>query len=281
MNDPKRRSFLNQATFPSAERSTMKTSGNTILMTGGGSGIGEALAHRFHDRGNTVIIVGRRQEALQRAADGRDRIHTMTLDVEDAAAVDGFAKQVVTAFPALNVLFNNAGIMKFEDLTGRRDLADAEASLAINILGPIRLTNALIDHLTGQPDSAIVTVTSGLAYVPLVAAPTYSATKAAIHSYTVSLRTQLAGKVEVIELAPPGVQTDLTPGQANRPGYMPLDAFADAVISQFLQQPTPPEILVDEVQFLRQAEREGRFDETLKTLTERAAQQRKEGNRRH
>jgi len=259
----------------------MKTSGNTILMTGGGSGIGEALAHRFHDRGNTVIIVGRRQEALQRAADGRDRIHTMTLDVEDAAAVDGCAKQVVTAFPALNVLFNNAGIMKFEDLTGRRDLADAEASLAINILGPIRLTNALIDHLTGQPDSAIVTVTSGLAYVPLVAAPTYSATKAAIHSYTVSLRTQLAGKVEVIELAPPGVQTDLTPGQANRPGYMPLDAFADAVISQFVQQPTPPEILVDEVQFLRQAEREGRFDETLKTLTERAAQQRKEGNRRH
>ena len=258
----------------------MKTTGNTILMTGGGSGIGEALAHRFHDRGDTVIIAGRRQEALRRAADGRERIHTMTLDVEDDAAVDAFARQVVADFPSLNVLFNNAGIMKFEDLTRRRDLVDAAATLAINILGPIRLTNALIDHLASQPDAAIVTVTSGLAYVPLVAAPTYSASKAAIHSYTVSLRTQLAGKVEVIELAPPGVQTDLTPGQANRPGYMPLDAFADAVVAQFGQQPTPPEILVDEVQFLRQAEREGRFDETLKTLTERAAQQREEGDRR-
>lgn len=255
----------------------MKTSGNTILMTGGGSGIGEALAHRFHDRGDTVIVAGRRRDALEKAAAGRERIHVMTLDVEDAGAVDAFARQVVADFPALNVLFNNAGIMKYEDVTQRRDLADAEATVAINILGPVRLTNALTDHLVQQPDAAIVTVTSGLAYVPLVMAPTYSATKAAIHSYTVSLRTQLAGKVEVIELAPPGVQTDLTPGQAHRPGYMPLDAFADAVAAQFLQQPTPHEILVDEVQFLRQAEREGRFDETLKTLTERAAQQRAAG----
>ena len=256
----------------------MKTSGNTILMTGGGSGIGEALAHRFHDRGDTVIIAGRRQDALDRAAAGRERIHTVTLDVEDAAAVDAFAKRIVADFPALNVLFNNAGIMKFEDLTGRRDLSDAEATLAINVLGPIRLTNALIDHLSGQPDAAIVNVTSGLAFVPLVAAPTYSATKAAIHSYTLSLRSQLDGKVEIIELAPPGVQTDLTPGQANRPGYMPLEAFADAVAAQFAQQPTPKEILVDEVQFLRQAEREGRFDETLATLTKRAAEQRAAGD---
>jgi uncharacterized oxidoreductase len=255
----------------------MKTSGNVILMTGGGSGIGEALAHRFHDRGDTVIIAGRRREALEKAAAGRERIHVRTLDVEDAAGVEAFATAIVADFPALNVLFNNAGIMKFEDLTARRDLRDAEATVEINILGPIRLTNALTDHLIAQPDAAIVTVTSGLAYVPLVAAPTYSATKAAIHSYTVSLRTQLAGKVEVIELAPPGVQTDLTPGQAHRPGYMPLEAFADAVAAQFLQQPTPREILVDEVQFLRQAEREGRFDETLKTLTERAAQQRAAG----
>ncbi|MDQ1157380.1 putative oxidoreductase [Sphingomonas sp. SORGH_AS 950] len=256
----------------------MKTNGNTILMTGGGSGIGEALAHRFHDRGDTVIIAGRRQDALDRAAAGRERIHTAVLDVEDDAAVQSFARQIVADFPALNILFNNAGIMRFEDLTGRRDLSDAEATVTTNLLGPIRLTNALIDHLVAQPDAAIVNVTSGLAFVPLVATPTYSATKAAIHSYTVSLRTQLAGKVEVIELAPPGVQTDLTPGQARRPGYMPLEAFADAVAAQFAQDPTPSEILVDEVQFLRQAEREGRFDETLKTLTERAAAQRKAGD---
>ncbi|MDR6147877.1 putative oxidoreductase [Sphingomonas sp. SORGH_AS870] len=256
----------------------MKTNGNTILMTGGGSGIGEALAHRFHDRGDTVIIAGRRQDALDRAAAGRERIHTAVLDVEDNAAVEAFARQVVADFPALNILFNNAGIMRFEDLSGRRDLSDAEATVTTNLLGPIRLTNALIDHLVAQPDAAIVNVTSGLAFVPLVATPTYSATKAAIHSYTVSLRTQLAGKVEVIELAPPGVQTDLTPGQARRPGYMPLEAFADAVAAQFAQVPTPSEILVDEVQFLRQAEREGRFGETLKTLTERAAAQRKAGD---
>ena len=255
----------------------MKTNGNTILMTGGGSGIGEALAHRFHDRGDTVIIAGRRQDALERAAAGRERIHAMVLDVEDAAAIEAFASRVVADFPSLNVLFNNAGIMTFEDLTGRRDLTDAETTLAINVLGPIRLTNALVDHLATQADAAIVTVTSGLAYVPLIAAPTYSASKAAIHSYTVSLRTQLAGKVEVIELVPPGVQTDLTPGQANRPGYMPLEAFADAVAAQFAQVPTPHEILVDEVQFLRRAEREGHFDETLKTLTERAAKQREAG----
>lgn len=257
----------------------MKTHGNTILMTGGGSGIGEALAHRFHDRGDTVIIAGRRQEALDRAAAGRERIHTAVLDVEDHAAVDAFAQKIVAEFPALNVLFNNAGIMKFEDMTGHRDLSDAEATLSINVLGPIRLTNALIDHLVGQPDAAIVNVTSGLAFVPLVAAPTYSATKAAIHSYTVSLRTQLAGKVEVIELAPPGVQTDLTPGQANRPGYVPLDAFADAVAAQFAQQPTPSEILVDEVMDFRMAERRGKFDETLAMLTERAAAQRAAGER--
>ena len=257
----------------------MKTSGNTILMTGGGSGIGEALAHRFHDRGDTVIIAGRRREALEKAAEGRDRIHVVTLDVEDAAAVDAFARQIVADFPTLNVLFNNAGIMKFEDLTGHRDLADAEATLTTNILGPIRLTNALIDHLIQQPDAAIVNVTSGLAFVPLVAAPTYSPTKAAIHSYTVSLRTQLEGKVEVIELAPPGVQTDLTPGQAHRPGYVPLQDFADAVAAQFAQPPTPSEILVDEVRPFRMAEREGKFDETLKTLTKRAAEQRAAGDR--
>ncbi|MGW8135467.1 SDR family oxidoreductase [Sphingomonas zeae] len=257
----------------------MKTSGNTILMTGGGSGIGEALAHRFHDRGDTVIIAGRRREALEKAAEGRERIHVVTLDVEDAAAVDAFAQAIVADFPALNVLFNNAGIMKFEDLTGRRDLADAEATLTTNILGPIRLTNALIDHLVTQSDAAIVNVTSGLAFVPLVAAPTYSATKAAIHSYTVSLRTQLEGKVEVIELAPPGVQTDLTPGQAHRPGYVPLEEFADAVAAQFAQTPTPSEILVEQVRPFRMAEREGMFDETLKNLTKRAAEQRAAGDR--
>ena len=191
----------------------MKQSGNTILVTGGGSGIGAALAHRFHDLGNTVVIAGRRQEALDRACAGRADMHALTLDVDSAEGVADFARRLLAAHPALNVLVNNAGIMRFERLDGARDLSDAEETIATNLLGPIRLTNALIDHLVAQPDAAIVNVTSGLAFVPLTTTPTYNATKAAIHSYTVAMREALKGKVEVIELAPPAVQTGLTPGQ--------------------------------------------------------------------
>lgn len=252
----------------------MKLEGNTILLTGGGSGIGAALAHRLHDRGNTVIIAGRRQEALEKAAAGRDGIVTKVLDVEDPAAIERFANELVRDYPELNVLFNNAGIMRFETPDAKRDLADAEATVVTNLLGPIRMTDALVDHLKTRPDAAIVNVTSGLAFVPLVATPTYNATKAAIHSYTVSLREALKGRVEVIELAPPGVQTDLTPGQATRPGYQPLDEFADEVMALFSKQPTPPEILVEGVKFLRNAEAENRFDETVKQLNDFATRAR-------
>ncbi|MEO5938668.1 MAG: SDR family oxidoreductase [Sphingomonas sp.] len=252
----------------------MKTSGNTILITGGGSGIGEALAHRFHDAGNTVIIGGRRQEALEAAAVGRPNMHAMTLDVESAEGVVDFAKRVLAAHPALNVLINNAGIMRMEALDAARDLSDAEATIETNLVGPIRLINAFVDHLTAQDDSAIVNVTSGLAFVPLVDFATYCATKAAIHSYTVAMREALKGKVEVIELAPPAVQTGLTPGQENRPGYQPLDEFADEVMALFAQQPTPPEILVERVGFLRNAEREGRFEATVTQLNDFARQAR-------
>jgi uncharacterized oxidoreductase len=246
----------------------MKTSGNTILITGGGSGIGEALAHRFHDLGNKVIVAGRRQEALDAAIAGRDGMAAIALDVESADAIEDFARRVTIEHPELNVLINNAGIMRFEALDTQRDLADAEATVTTNLLGPIRLTNALIDHLAARDDAAIVNLTSGLAFVPLIDTPTYNATKAAIHSYTVSLREALKGKVEVIELAPPAVQTGLTPGQENRPGYMPLDEFIDEVMALFGQQPTPAEILVERVKFLRHAEREGRFDATLAQLND-------------
>lgn len=252
----------------------MKTSGNVILITGGGSGIGEALAHRFHDAGNTVIVAGRRQEALDKAIAGRPNMHALTLDVESAEGVADFAGRLLSAHPALNILVNNAGIMRFEDAGAKRDLADAEATITTNLLGPIRLIDALIDHLVAQPDAAIVNVTSGLAFVPLVPTPTYNATKAAIHSYTVALREALKGKVEVIELAPPGVQTDLTPGQANRPGYQPLAEFVDEVAGLFAQSPTPKEILVERVRPLRFAEADGQFDERLAMLNEMAAKAR-------
>ncbi len=254
----------------------MKTSGNTILITGGGSGIGEALAHRLHDAGNTVIVAGRRRDALDQAIAGRENMHAIELDVESAAAITDFGRRLVAEHPAVNVLINNAGIMRFEDLDRSRELADAEATITTNLLGPIRLTNALIDHLVEQPGAAIVNVTSGLAFVPLIATPTYNATKAAIHSYTIAMREALKGKVEVIELAPPAVQTGLTPGQESRPGYQPLGEFADEVMALLSQAPTPPEILVERVGFLRRAEAEGRFDQTLVQLNAFASKARDE-----
>lgn len=244
----------------------MKQSGNTILITGGGSGIGAALAQRLHDAGNKVIVAGRRAEALADTVDGRDNMVAMEIDVDSAAGIEDFARRVVAEHPTLNVLINNAGIMRFEALDVRRDLGDAEATITTNLLGPIRLIDALVEHLVATPDAAIINVTSGLAFVPLVRTPTYSATKAALHSYSVSLRHALRGKVEVIELAPPGVQTALTPGQETRDGYQPLDEFTDEVLGLFAQQPTPPEILVKRVRPFRNAEADGRFDEIVEML---------------
>ncbi len=252
----------------------MNKTGNTILITGGGSGIGEALAHRFHDLGNTVIVSGRRRETLEAAVAGRPNMHAIELDVESAQDIASFAKRLLAEHPTLNVLVNNAGIMRFEAVDRSRDLEDAERTIDTNLLGPIRLIDALIDHLAGRPGAAIVNVTSGLAFVPLLTTPTYNATKAAIHSYTVALREVLKDRVEVIELAPPAVQTGLTPGQASRPGYQPLDEFADEVMALFARQPTPPEILVERVRFLRFAEAEGRYDVTVTQLNEFAAKAR-------
>ncbi|WP_447930064.1 SDR family oxidoreductase [Sphingopyxis fribergensis] len=244
----------------------MKTTGNTILVTGGGSGIGLALAQRWHDAGNKVIVTGRNAAKLEAAIAGRPNMSAVSLDVTDAAAIAAFAKDIVASHPALNVLVNNAGIMNAEDVSAKRDLAQAEATVVTNILGPIRLIDALVDHLAARADSAIVNVTSGLAFVPFPKAPTYSATKAAIHSYSVALRIQLEAKVEVIELAPPAVRTDLTPGQSTREGYMPLDEFADEVISLFAVKPTPAEILVQNVLPLRNAEASGTVPQVLERL---------------
>jgi uncharacterized oxidoreductase len=245
----------------------MQITGNTILITGGGTGIGEALAHRFHDLGNTVIIAGRRIEMLKMAIGDRPRMHALTLDMNDPADITAFSEKLFKDFPKVNVLFNSAGIMRMEaSLAKVRDLSDAEASITTNLLGPIRVTNALIEHLGRQPNAAIVNVSSGLAFVPLVIAPTYSAIKAAIHSYTVSLRAVLKGKIEVIELAPPAVRTDLTPGQKNNERFMPLETFADQVMTLFQKTPTPREILVEGVDFMRNAEAEHRFDDALAAI---------------
>ncbi|TPP10334.1 SDR family oxidoreductase [Rhizobium glycinendophyticum] len=246
----------------------MQMTDNTILITGGGSGIGAALAHRFHDLGNTVIIAGRRLDALQATIGDRPNMHALALDIEDPAAIIAFAETLVSRFPDINVLINNAGIMRFETLDRSRDLTDAEATVTTNLLGPIRLIDALVEHLAARPNAAIVNVSSGLAFVPLVATPTYSATKAAIHSYTQSLRDALSGKIEVIELAPPAVQTELTPGQSSREGYLPLKDFIDEVMALFAKHPTPAEILVQRVRFQRDAEAENRFEQTFAAINE-------------
>ena len=246
----------------------MEHTGNTILVTGGGSGIGQALAHRWHDAGNHVIVTGRRQQALDETIAGRARMSAYVLDVTDDAAVEAFVRQVCAEHPHLNILVNNAGVFSAEKVTARRDIANAQQMLATNVLGPIRMTNALIEHLSTQPGAAIINVSSGLAFVPYPAAPTYSATKAAIHSYTAALRPLLAGKVEVIEIVPPQVQTELTPGQSQDPNSMPLDAFADEVMALLHASPTPAEVCVERVRYFREAEAKGQFDEALRMLVQ-------------
>lgn len=240
----------------------------TILITGGGTGIGRALAEALHARGNRIIITGRRADVLKATAAANPGMAWATLDMEDAAAIAAFGAQVVKDHPALDAVILNAGIMQSEDLKAQPfDLALAETTIATNLLGPIRLTAALLPHLTAQPAATVMTVTSGLAFIPLAATPTYNATKAAIHSWTQSLRRQLADtSVEVLELAPPAVATDLMPGHAENPNSMPLAEFTNEVIGLIERGDTPRgEILVERVKPLRFAEVNG-YDAVFERL---------------
>ncbi len=240
----------------------MDTRKDTILITGGGSGIGRAMAEALHDRGAKVIIAGRRREALEAVVAANPGMAFQTLDVADPAAIRDFAAGVVEAHPDLNVLINNAGVMVAED---QIDLAIAEQTVAINLLGPIRLTAALLPHLKSKPRASVVTVSSGLAFVPLAATPTYSATKAAIHSWSQSLRHQLrATSVEVIEWAPPAVATDLMPGHADNPNSMPLADFTAESLALF--EAGHEEVLVERVKFLSGAADRGEYGEVFRTL---------------
>src|ERR1700683_3071793 len=200
----------------------MQLTGNTILVTGGGSGIGRGLAESLHQLGNQIIISGRRPDALANTTKANPGIVSLPLDINDPEAIRAFAARVIAEYPSLNILINNAGIMKGEnlrDLPGGLD--DSEAVITTNLLGPIRLTAALLPHLQKQTHAAIINVSSGLAFVPLPVTATYSATKAALHSYTISLRVQLAETpVEVIEIIPPAVATELTPGRTPTDGRM-------------------------------------------------------------
>jgi uncharacterized oxidoreductase len=246
----------------------MKISGNTIFIPGSTSGIGLALSLRLRDKGNTVIVGGRRTELLQQiAADHRD-IDTVQIDTADPASVRSAAGEVLKRHPGLNVVIAMAGTMKIEDWHHPETFLDsAESVIKTNILGPIRLIAAFIEHLQKQPDATIITVSSGLAFAPLKVTPSYNASKAAIHMLTESLRLQLADTtVKFKELEPPSVATDLLPGQRGSDFAMPLDDYVDEVMELLESEPDANEIQVERVKFLRYGEARGDYDQVVATL---------------
>ncbi|KQR38281.1 SDR family oxidoreductase [Microbacterium sp. Leaf159] len=249
----------------------MNISGNTIFIPGATSGIGLALAQKFAERGNTVIVGGRRTELLDRIAAENPTIDTVTIDTADADSIRAAAQTVLADHPDLNVVITMAGIMRAEDWTTPAGfLETAEATVTTNLLGPIRLIAAFIEHLRTVPDATIMTVSSGLAFAPLRVTPTYNATKAAIHMLSESLRLQLDGStVKVLELEPPAVRTSLMPGQESSDFAMPLDDFVDEVVGLIETRPEATEIQVENVKFLRYGEARGDYAQVVETLNRR------------
>jgi uncharacterized oxidoreductase len=248
----------------------MNLSGNTILITGGGSGIGLGLAREFQQRGNTVIIAGRRRDVLDAAVAANPGVRAVVLDVADPGSIAAVVPQLIRDYPNLDTVVNNAGIMRPEDLQmGKVDTA--EAIVATNLLGPIRLTAALLPQLLERPSATILNVSSGLAFVPLAMTPTYCATKAAIHSYSMSLRYQLkATAVRVIEIIPPWVATELMGPVPDDPRAMPLDDFIGETMQ--LLGTGADEICVERVNFLRNAALNGKEKEIFQSFNDAMSQ---------
>jgi uncharacterized oxidoreductase len=245
----------------------MNITENTVFIAGGTSGIGLGLALRLLDAGNRVIIGGRRTELLEQTAADHPGIETVVIDTTDPESITTAAADVLTRFPALNVLVTMAGIMEPEDVHTADFLSVAERTVTTNLLGPIRLIAAFTAPLAARPNAAIITVSSGLAFVPLPLTPTYNATKAAIHSLSRGIRVQLADtSVQVIELIPPAVRTALM-GQQDSERAMPLEAYLDETMTLLQTQPDADEIVVDNVRFLRDAETNGNYDNILALLS--------------
>jgi uncharacterized oxidoreductase len=247
----------------------MNITDTTIFIPGATSGIGLGLALRLQAEGNTVIVGGRRTALLEQIAAEHPGIDTVEIDTADAESIARAAMQLAESHPALDTLITMAGIMEPEDLRDPTSIDVAERTIAVNLLGPIRLVNAFLPGLLAQPKATIMTVSSGLAFVPLAATPTYNATKAGIHSFTESLRVQLTkSTVRVVELVPPATQTTLM-GQQDSPTAMPLEEYLDEAVGLMKSQPDADEILVERVKWQRDAEAEGRYQDVLGVLSAR------------
>ena len=237
----------------------MKITGNTILITGGGSGIGRGLAEAFHALGNKIVIAGRREGVLRETVAANPGMEYLVFDQGSAAGVRALAGEAQERFPKLNVLINNAGIQRVEDLRSG-EIADAEATMDTNLLGPMRMTAALIRQLMSQPHGAILNVSSALAMMPAAMMPSYCASKAAIHSYTQSLRFQLRNSpIQVIEIIPPWVQTELQGDRGMNPRAMPLNQYISETMAVLKNSPDIAEVVIDGAKPMRFAER-GDFD---------------------
>ena len=192
----------------------MKLENRTVLITGGTSGIGLELAKQLLGRGNTVVVTGRDRGKLEAAERQLPGLHTFESDVSEPEAIAALYDRVTAEFPALDTLINNAGIMRNLNLNQKRDLDDVAREIDTNLGGPVRMIQRFLPHLKTREGALIVNVSSGLAFVPFPASPVYSATKAAVHSFTQSLRVQLGGTgVTIVELAPPPVETKLFRGE--------------------------------------------------------------------
>ncbi|ROQ05595.1 short-subunit dehydrogenase involved in D-alanine esterification of teichoic acids [Rathayibacter sp. PhB93] len=233
----------------------MDITDRTVLVIGGTSGIGLGLARRFAAAGSTVVVGGRDTDRVE-------DLETVRIDVTDADSVSRARDEVLAAHPGLDTVVTMSGVLLQEDLRDPAHFATAERTVAVNLLGTIRAVDAFTPHLLGRGGGDIVTVSSGIAFLPFPLMPSYGASKAGVHAYTESLRAQLAGTgVRVTELVPPAVAT--AGQEAVNPAALPLDAYLDEVLELLTQEPTPDEIIVRAAQRLRWAERDGTYAELL------------------
>jgi uncharacterized oxidoreductase len=227
----------------------MKLTGNTIFITGGGSGIGRALAEALHQRGNKVVISGRRAGHLQKTLEANPGMEAIELDITSLESIKAVAAKLIKNHPDLNVLINNAGVMQIDDASGEIEDGLITSTITTNLIGPIRLTSALIEHLKRQDSAYVLLVSSVLGFTPMAMTSVYSSTKAALHSYAMSLRFKLRHtSVRVLEVIPPWVRTELL-NSSEEPRAMPLSEFIAGTIEALNTEAN--EIMVPRAKFLR------------------------------